>query len=1021
MNISTISIKFPWPVVVGFFVITIAGLYCFKILKVQYFPDLDLPTVVISADAPGATATQLEVDIARRIEQGVSLQQGVKHINTQVSEGKLTITVTFTLETSIDEALNETRSTLARIRNTLPSEIRDPIARRVGIEDYPIIAYGFDSDKKDVAALSQVFDDSIRKDLLSIEGIGEVNRVGGVDREILISLEPLKLEGLGISPFDVVRQIKSRQIKSSAGLLNSIDLERDIGVRINTPEASSFGRLPIILNGARIVELNQIASIEDTSSVVKSIVSVNGKTMVGFDISRGAGAGDIETGKAISEKIAAIKKRMPDLSFYEGFNRIEPIQDRFNASMDLIYEGALLSVLVIWLFIRNVRAMLIGAIAIPLSVLPTFVFLYYMGLTLNVFTLLALSLSIGILVDDAIVEIENISRHLMNGLSPTDATITATSEIGLAVVATTLANMAVFIPTAFMTGVVGRCFASFGWAAAIAIFFSLVVARLLTPVLAVHFLKSKRSKEEEKTGPYLRTYLSIVSYALENRSKVLTITIVFFLATLLSAGFISKGYIPVDDGLETQVHLSLPPGSTIHETSLRAEEVRRLIEKESYIIRTYSSIGKKDGNSIDNTKADIYIRLNNRKDRDLSKVEVEAHLREKLRNVIGLRLRVGMEGSGGLYTLNLSSASRSKLDHTARLFEKDLQNIKGIGSVYSDGAARSTNVIVDPDLTKAAQLGVEPHSIADALRVATSGEHEWLLPQMNTSERQVPVNVRLDNAYRGNLQVIERLRIPSSYPEIGSVMLKNIANISLISEPKLISRYDQFYTRRYDIEFGAFSLSKLEKAIRELPSISQMDTDVSIVKIGDAEMVEDMFKQFSWVLIFGVLSIYFILVLLFKDIFYPLVIISALPMAVSGSLLALILFHKDFSMPTLIGMLMLMGIAAKNSILLVESALHHRLSLNTELKDAILEACAKRARPIFMTSLAMTAGMLPMCIGWNGSDTSFRGPLALSVIGGVISSTFLSLIVIPTLLFIMHDARKHFLSCFDSLTKAVRN
>ena len=497
MNVSAWSIKNPIPAVMLFVLLTLAGLMSFNAMKVQQFPDLELPTVTVSASLPGAAPAQLETEVARKLENAIAPLQGLKNIYTSVRDGSVSVTAEFRLEKPTQEAVDDVRSAVQQVRSDLPSDVRDPIVSKMNLSGAPILAFTIRSNNMDDEALSWFVDNTISRALLGVRGVGSVARVGGVTREVQVALDPIKLQALGATAADISRQLKAVQTESAGGRADLGGSEQPMRTLATVATVEELSRLELSLSSGKRVRLDEVASVKDTVAEQRSLALLNGKPVVGFEITRSKGASEVEVGAAVQKALADLKAQHPDLELTQAFDFVTPVQEEFDASMTMLYEGAVLAVIVVWFFLRNWRATLVSAVALPLSAIPAFIGMNYMGFTTNIVTLLALSLVIGILVDDAIVEVENIERHLRMGKSPYQAAMEAADEIGLAVIATTFALIAVFLPTAFMSGVVGKFFKQFGWTAVFAVFASLVVARVLTPMMAAYIMKPSTHVHEE--------------------------------------------------------------------------------------------------------------------------------------------------------------------------------------------------------------------------------------------------------------------------------------------------------------------------------------------------------------------------------------------------------------------------------------------------------------------------------------------------------------------------------------------
>lgn len=1011
MNISSWSIKSPIPALILFILLCLAGSMSFNSMKVQNFPDLDLPTVTVSAALPGASPDQLETQVARKIENSVAKLQGLRHIYTTIQDGSVTLTAEFRLEKPVQEAVDDVRSAVSEVRADLPNDLREPIVSKLNVAASPILAFTIHSNRMDDEALSWFVDDALTKKLLSVKGVGSIGRVGGVNRQIWVELDTAKLQALNASAADISRQLSLVQLEAAGGVTKLSDSEQPIRTLAKLKSADELATLELALSDGRKLRLNQIANVIDTIAEPKSAAFLDGKSVIGFEVSRSKGASELEVGAGVYQTLEAIKLAHPDIELTEAFNFVKPVQEEFDASMSMLYEGALLAVLVVWLFLRDVRATFVSAVALPLSIIPAFIGMKYMDFSINIVTLLALSLVVGVLVDDAIVEVENIVRHLRMGKTPFEAALIATEEIGLAVVATTFTLIAVFLPTAFMDGIPGKFFKQFGWTASFAIFASLLVARLLTPMMAAYLMRATPDVTEQDSA-VMRTYMRLASWCVQHRLITSAAAILFFVGSLLLIPLLPKGFVPPDDNSQTQVRLELAPGATLAQTVALSEQARLILKDIAHVKSIYTTVGGGSagsdpfagGGTTETRKSTLTIQLDPRGQRPKKQV-IEAEIREKLQALAGVRLGVGLQGSGEKYVLALTSEDANALQVAASAVEKDLRTIKGLGNIASSAALVRQEVIVRPDFAAAADLGVTSASIGETLRIATVGDYEQLLPKLNLEQRQIPIVVKLNNTGRQDLNTLGKLAVPSKN---GSVTLEQVASLSLASGPAVISRYDRARNVQFDVELSGLAMGDATAAIKQLPSIQHLPAGVTQAELGDAEMMGELFASFGIAMLTGVLCIYFVLVLLFKDFLQPITILIALLLSFGGAFIALLITGKGLSMPSLIGLVMLMGIATKNSILLVEYAIVARREHGLTRLEAILDACHKRARPIVMTTIAMTAGMLPVAMALGAGDGSFRSPMAVSVIGGLLTSTFLSLLVIPVAYTLIDDVHNFF-------------
>ena len=1011
MNVSTWSIRNPIPAVLLFIMLTLFGLVAFKGMKIQQFPDIDLPTITITATLPGAAPAQMETEVARKLENSVATLQGIKHIYTKVQDGTAIVTVEFRLEKPTQEALDDVRDAVSRIRADLPGDLKDPVISKVNLSGAPILTYTVASSRMDDEALSWFVDNTITKSILSVRGVGAVSRVGGATREIRVELDPARLLALRATAADVSRQLRQIQQEASGGRSDVGGIEQSVRTIATVQSAEELGAMEITLVDGRRIRLNELATVSDTVGEKRSAALLNGKPVVGFEIVRAKGAGEVDVTDGVRATLEKLKADHPDITITEAFNFVDPVIENFEGSMILLIEGAVLAVIVVWLFLRDMRATIVSATALPLSIIPAFGVMYFMGFSLNVVTLLSMSLVVGILVDDAIVEIENIMRHLRMGKTPFQAAMEAADEIGLAVIATTFTLIAVFLPTAFMAGVPGKFFVQFGWTAAIAVFFSLVVARMLTPMMAAYILKPPRGEHHEPR--WLEIYTGWAAWCLKHRIKTTLAACVFFFGSFALVPLLPKGFIPPDDLSQTQVYLSLQPGSTFKETFAAAEEARRIVEQNTNVKMVYTAIGGGAAGSdpfaprgaAEVRKATLTLNLTPRKDRGgVKKQEVERQLRDALAVLPGMQVKVGFGGSSEKYVLVLASENGPLLSEHARTVERELRSIPGIGAVTSTASLVRPELVVRPDFARAADLGVTTASIADVLRIATAGDYDQSIAKLNLAQRQIPIVVKLPAEARQDLSLLERLTVPGKH---GPVMIANVATLEITGGPAEIDRYDRLRNINFEIELNQMPLGEVESLALALPSLKNLPAGILQTTVGDAEAMGELFSSFGLAMATGVLCIYIVLVLLFRDFVQPMTILAALVLSVPGAFLALFISQTALSMPSMIGLIMLMGIATKNSILLIDYVILARRGIDgnpgLDRWHALLDACRKRARPIVMTTIAMGAGMMPIAIGL-GTDPSFRAPMAIVVIGGLITSTFLSLLVIPVVFTFVDDA-----------------
>ena len=1009
MNFSSLSIKNPIPAIMLFALLTLAGLLAYKANPVQDFPDIELPIVTVSAVLPGAAPAQLETEVARKIEDSVATLQGVKNIYTKVLDGVVTVTVEFILEKQIAEAVNDVRDAVARVKADMPAELRDPTVTKASTAGRVVLTFiatakpGVDN-PLDAPDLSWYVDNTVAKRLLTVPGVGAVTRVGGVYREIQVELDEARMAALKVSALDVSRQLRLVQREAPGGRGDVSGAEQSVRTIATVKTADELAKIDIPLPDGRHVRLEQVATVRDTIAEPRALAEQDGKTVVAFEVFRTKGASEVAVAKGARAAIADLQKENPSVVLQQSIDNAFPVEENFEGSMELLYEGALLAVLVVWWFLRDWRATLVAAAALPLSVMPAFLGIYWFGYTLNTVTLLSLALVVGVLVDDAIVEIENIERHLRMGKSPMEAAMEAADEIGMAVIATTFALVAVFLPTAFMSGIPGLFFKQFGWTAVLAVLASLVVARLLTPMMAAYILKPLPHKEEQDSWLMAR-YLRVMRWCLKHRGVTAIAAGLFFVGSILLVPLLPTGFVPAADRAQTQINLELPPGSTLAETQAVAAMARDAAMRTPGIQGVFSSIGGGSsgdafapGAAAEARRAVLTLTTVHRTERKESMADLETQLRHKLDAIPGARFTVGPPDTGVKMQLVLRSEDPVALTTAAQKVERELRGLKGIGNVNSSASLVRPEIIVRPDFAKAADLGVTAAAIGETVRVATAGDYDTDLTKMNLPERQVPIRVKLPDSVRADLAAIERLTVPGKN---GPVRLANVATVTMESGPAQIDRLNRSRNVTLDVELGSRTLGELNEEARALPSMKNLPPSVKIAELGDAQEMASLFASFGLAMLIGVLCIYCVLVLLFKDFMQPVTILAALPLSIGGAFVALLITGSALSMPSMIGLIMLMGIVTKNSILLVDYAILARQAGMNRF-DALVDACHKRSRPILMTTIAMGAGMMPLALGW-GADPSFRSPMAITVIGGLITSTLLSLLVVPAVFTYIDD------------------
>lgn len=1010
LNVSSYSIKNPLVAILLFVLLTLGGIYGFMKMKVQQFPDIDLPAVVVTVTLPGAAPSQLENDIAKKIENKLTSIEGVKHIRSTLQTGAATMVTEFVLEKDIQEAVDDVRSAVGEVRGDLPAAANDPIITKVSTAGFPVVTYSVAAENMNVEDLSWFVDDTVTKRLSDIPGVSTVGRIGGLQREITVAADPIALSGLKFSIAQLSEQITGIQQDSSGGEAEVGKTTQTIRVLGAVERASELNDLQVAVPTGGTQALGRMAQITDDAADPSSIAKLDGQTVVAFNITRSRGASEVEVMKLVDAELAKLTADVGNINIEKVYDRATPIAEDYQSSLRMLIEGGILAVIVVFLFLRNIRATFVAAVALPLSVIPTFLGMYLFGFSLNIISLLALSLVIGVLVDDAIVEVENIIRHLRMGKTPYEAAMEAADEIGLAVVATTFTLIAVFLPTAFMGGIVGQFFRQFGWTAALSIFASLMVARLITPMMAAYILRPEK-KHVEKQSALMDWYLKVVSWTLHYRWITMGATLLLFVASLALVKLLPTSFIPDNDIDQTRVEIELTPDVALEDTervaALASERILAMPEVThifTSVGEAQESMGPSSGSGSGKTEniAGLDVVLAPRAERG-SKQEIERKISNMLAEVPGARFTVGLSSGGETgYNFSMTSTNPQLLEQTAQKIMSEIRALPSAGSVTSDRSLPRQELTVTPDRLAMADKGVTTQDIATTLRVATVGDYEQRLSKLNLDTRQIPIVIRLPDIAKQNVSQLEGLYVPSALPAGQGVRVGEVATLNFGTGPAQISRLDRERAISITVQPANGELGDLVQAVKAVPSMQKLPASITIIDQGQAENMAELFSGFVIAMSIGVVCILGVLILLFGRILQPFTILMALPLSIGGAFVGLVITNSSLSMPSMIGFIMLMGIATKNSILLVDYALIAQRRGLARF-DAIIDSCRKRARPIIMTTIAMGAGMLPLVFGWGDADPTFRRPMAAAVLGGLVTSTLLSLVVIPVVYTLMDD------------------
>lgn len=1002
MNISAWSIRNPIPPIILFLVLTVGGMLSFFSLGVDENPDIDIPIISVSIAQVGAAPSELETQVTRRVEDAISSVGNVDDIVSTVNDGLSVTSVNFILGTNTDRALNDVRDAVSRIRQDLPADITEPNISRVDFAGGPFATYTVSNPSLTVEELSWMVDNDLSRRLLAIPGVGQLQRAGGVDRQITVFLDRVKIEGVGLTVDQVNSQLRASNIDLPGGRGEVGSSEQSIRTLGSRKSLESLRALPIILPTGGTISLSGLARVEDATSEPRQRALLNGQQVVAFSVVRSTGSSVVD----VQEEVDAELELIRDSHFLPEGTEIQKIRTRakfveesYFASVEHLLLGAGLAMITIWIFLKDFRAAAISAVAMPLSMIPTFLVMNALGYTLNNMSLLGLALVIGILVDDAIVEVENIVRHIHMGKSPWRASLEAADEIGLAVVGTTFSIIAVFVPVAFMGGIPGQFFKQFGLTVSVAVFFSLLVARLITPMMCAYFLKEP--PKEDEPGLLMRLYDKALRWALHNRLATSLIALLFFLFGLALFPLMPQSLVNQVDRGELTLTIELEPGATLEETTEATREASKVLEEAPGVVSVFSSIGTPNtggpgagSSSGAVNKSTLFAVLAPRGEREHSQQELEDLLREKVKVYPGARMRFGStEGLSGALTILLASNDAEILSEYSDKLVQEMRELPNLLDVQSSAALARPELLVQPDEERAAEMGVSVASIARTVQLATIGEQDQNLAKFDLPGRQIGIRVQLEPEDRTDFETLSQIKIPTSRGVM--IPLRNVAEIGYGYGPSQVDRYDR--QRQVQIQANlteGVALSHALETVKDLKIFKEeMPPEVVELPAGDVKIQRDVFTGFAYAMGSAVLLIYAVLVLLYSDFFHPLTIMLSLPLSIGGALIALVICRESLGLYALIGIVMLMGLAIKNSILLVDYCLMAEAA-GTPREQAVVESGEARMRPILMTTVAMIAGMFPISLG-IGAGSEIRQAMAIAVIGGLITSTLLTLLVVP--------------------------
>ncbi|HKR87156.1 MAG TPA: efflux RND transporter permease subunit [Phenylobacterium sp.] len=990
-RISAWAIQNPVPVAVLFLALVLAGMIAYAGLPVKQFPNITFPLVTVTVTQNGAAPAQMETQVTRVVEDALAGLSNVEDVQSVVTQGSSVTSIQFEMGEDLQKKTDDVRSAIDGIRAQLPRDIDEPIIKRVEIDGAPILTYAVTGHGMSDADLSWFVDDTLSRALQGAKGVAQISRVGGVSREINVLVDPDRLAARGLTASQVNNALRTVQTDSPGGRVDVGGREQTLRVVGTVDTLRQLRELTIPTTGSGFVKLTDVADIGDGASEPRGFARLNDRPVVGFQVTKTREASDVSVDDAVKAKLAEIEKAHPEVKFTRIFSSVDETRSAFRATQHVLLEGMILAALVVLFFLRDWRATVITAFAMPISLIPTFLIMQAVGFSLNVVTLLALTLVIGILVDDAIVEIENIEKRVAAGLRPYDAAMIGADAIGLAVVATTMAIVVVFTPVSFMPGIGGQFFREFGLTVAVAVLFSLIVARLLTPLLAAYFLKPTARPHERKPfeGPYRRA----LEWALDHRIVASTIGGAIFLGSLALVPMLPQGFQPIGDPDYIYVGIQGPPGATVRDMERTSAAVTAVFKGQPEVKDVFIQVGSTAGFNLggsDLRSGTATVLLKG--DRKASGDQIRTRLHQALLAIPDARLNFLNENGEAGFQQVLTSDDPHALQAAVLELERQMRGVKELRDARPSYPPTAPEVVIRPRPEEAARLGVSTEAIATAARVATVGDIDANVAKFDQGERRIPIRVRIPSADRANLERIRNLRLPTATG--GVTTLGAVADVDFRAGAAQINRLDRARQMGVKAELApGIVVGQAAHAVEKLPIMKQLPKGVRMAATGDAKFQKELFGSFGLAVFAGVAMIYGVLILLFRSFFKPVVILSALPLAVGGAFLGLLIFHLSLSIPSLIGFLMLLGLAAKNSILLVEYAIERERE-GMPQRQALLEACRERARPIVMTTFAMAAGMLPTAFAIE-KGSEFRQPMAVAVIGGLITSTMLSLVLVP--------------------------
>jgi len=1010
-GLSGVAIRRPVFTSMMMLALIVLGLFSLRRLPIDQFPDVDIPVVVVQTVYPGASPETVEREVTRRLEEAFNPVEGVDRITSTSLEGVSQIVVEFDLGRNGDQAAQDIRSKIDVIRRQLPTDIEAPVVQKWDPAAEPIVSLALSSTTVSVARLTRLADEQVRRRLEAVNGVGNVQLAGGLQREVRVYLDPAQLQAHGVSAPEVLAALQRQNMEVPAGRVERGAQEDLVRVTGRITEAAQFGSVVVANRNGRPVRLQQLARIEDATEEERSIALVNDRRAVSLDVLKVSGANTVAVADEVRELVGELTSELPqgvELAIVR--DNSEMIRSSVEDVLKELLIGAFLTVLVVMLFLNDWKATAITSLALPVSVISAFVLMNALGFTLNVLTLMGLSLSIGILIDDAIVVIENIVRHRENGEDHFHAAAFGTREIFLAVMATTFSIVAVFIPVAFMGGIIGRFFYQFGMTVAWAVLVSLFVSFTLTPMLAAWWGVEPHAGSER--NPVKRTirgfndwfdrqaerYRGLVDWALCHRKSTLGIATAAFIAAVMLFPLIGGGFFPESDEGAFSITFSTPEGSSLGYTASRGEAVVAALRNIPGVDYTYTTIGAGVTGTV--TDGSVFVQLADRSERDQSQDEIMLAAREVLAPLFGAQISVMRQGGGGSQgkplQVNLRGPDVAVLQRLSDQVMAQVKQLPGVVDVESTLGQPRPEYRIDVNRDLANELGLDVGQVASTVRTLLAGQTATTWQDPSGEERDVVVQI--DPTRRTGAEDIGALPIASPFRAgngaAPNVPLGQLARIERGTAPAQIDRSDLERVATVAAStLPGYSVGEASAAVRERLSSVEVPAGYTAQLGGETEQMEETFGYVIESLLLAVILIFLILSSQFESVFQPFAIMLSLPLSLVGVLIALLVTNDTLNMMSMIGVIMLMGLVTKNAILLVDNA-NERRALGTDRHTALVEAGRVRLRPIIMTTAAMIFGMLPIALAL-GQGGGFRAPMARAVIGGLITSTMLTLLVVP--------------------------